>query len=140
MVAITVILAAVIGSFVFGMENPESAPQASIQGSAYSDSDGDDIVMISHQGGEEIDLHNNVRITMSGNDVNIGSDNVSKWFKAGDKLYIISNSSSYFLVNSTNLNAVNADSGIATDNNRPEVNIIDIPSQQPIANFNLRFQ
>ncbi|MCG7854185.1 MAG: type IV pilin N-terminal domain-containing protein, partial [Methanosarcinaceae archaeon] len=34
MVAITVILAAVIAAFVFGMGPPEQAPQASIRGSA----------------------------------------------------------------------------------------------------------
>ncbi|MEZ5334842.1 MAG: type IV pilin N-terminal domain-containing protein [Methanolobus sp.] len=34
MVAITVILAAVIAAFVFGMGPPEQAPQASLRGSA----------------------------------------------------------------------------------------------------------
>ena len=52
MVAITVILAAVIASFVFGIGSkaPKAAPQASLQASAVNTSE----ITISHQGGDSI--------------------------------------------------------------------------------------
>ena len=55
MVAITVILAAVIGAFVFGMGPPEAAPQASLRASAYVGNPAE--FVIEHQGGDEIALN-----------------------------------------------------------------------------------
>ncbi len=49
MVAITVILAAVIAAFVFGLGSPETAPQASIK---MSPNDGN--ISVTHQGGDVI--------------------------------------------------------------------------------------
>ncbi len=60
MVAITVILAAVIASFVFGLGSkaPKSAPQAQLVASADADNTNYngkvDLVVIEHQGGENI--------------------------------------------------------------------------------------
>ncbi len=55
MVAITVILAAVIASFVFGLgsKGPKSAPQASLA-VVEAKNGSTDYVLIEHQGGEEI--------------------------------------------------------------------------------------
>ena len=62
MVAITVILAAVIASFVFGIGSkaPKAAPQVSLQASAVSDSK----ITIAHQGGDSI-LWNNTKIIVT---------------------------------------------------------------------------
>ena len=62
MVSITVILAAVIASFVFGLGSkaPKSAPQVSLQASAISDSK----ITITHQGGDSI-LWNNTKIILT---------------------------------------------------------------------------
>ncbi len=56
MVAITVILAAVIASFVFGLgsKGPKSAPQASLA-VVEAKNGSTDYVLIEHQGGEAID-------------------------------------------------------------------------------------
>ncbi len=54
MVAITVILAAVIAAFVFGMGTPTKAPQASLVISSSSATY--DTVNITHRGGDAIDL------------------------------------------------------------------------------------
>ncbi len=62
MVAITVILAAVIASFVFGIGSkaPKAAPQASLQASAVNDS----AITITHQGGDSI-LWNDIKIIVT---------------------------------------------------------------------------
>jgi flagellin-like protein len=54
MVAITVILAAVIAAFVFGMGPPKQAPQASLMISSTSNTS--DSINITHRGGDAIDL------------------------------------------------------------------------------------
>lgn len=54
MVAITVILAAVIAAFVFGMGTPTKAPQASLTISSSSNTY--DYINITHRGGDAIDL------------------------------------------------------------------------------------
>jgi len=65
MVAITVILAAVIGTFVLGLgDSVESAPQASFDFSV----DSSDNVEIRHRGGDNIDP-NNVEIRVNGTEV-----------------------------------------------------------------------
>ena len=64
MVAITVILAAVIASFVFGLGSkaPKTAPQAQIAISdaeaSLSDSTTDDVMVVAHNGGEAISAGN----------------------------------------------------------------------------------
>jgi len=97
MVAITVILAAVIGTFVLGLGDQvsESAPQASFSFDFDGDGDGfggnaNDVVNITHEGGETIE---NSTLTVDGdgsNDLvydggnsNWGDDNV---VSAGDRI------------------------------------------------------
>jgi flagellin-like protein len=79
MVAITVILAAVIGTFVLGLGDQvsESAPQASFSFD-FNDSDG---VNITHEGGETLESGNlNVSNSSTSVGVNFPDDSVS----AGD--------------------------------------------------------
>ncbi|WP_202962738.1 type IV pilin [Geoglobus acetivorans] len=84
MVAITVILAAVIASFVFGLGSkaPKSAPQASLVASADADATINnqevDYVLIDHQGGENIPWKDIKIILESGsNKISLSNDGVS---------------------------------------------------------------
>jgi flagellin-like protein len=110
MVAITVILAAVIAAFVFGLGSPETAPQASIKASNMSE-DGFTIV---HQGGDQIDFTNNKTklfvggTEASGDSVDIGT------FSVGEEEYI-------------NLTPTLEDGD--------SIRFIDDDSNQPIASF-----
>ncbi len=60
MVAITVILAAVIAAFVFGMGTPEKTPTANLKGTI----NGINWINISHEGGEDVKL-SDVTITVT---------------------------------------------------------------------------
>ena len=95
MVAITVILAAVIGTFVLGLgESVESAPQATFDFDVEEDGEGDiELITITHGGGDNIDAD---RITVSGAVENSEDDpiddiDVSDEFAAGDQIVIESN-------------------------------------------------
>jgi flagellin-like protein len=88
MVAITVILAAVIGTFVLGLGDQvsESAPQASFSfdfssndGDETFDGDAQDNVTITHEGGETLETSN---INVQGD--NGGSPDANNW--AGDTI------------------------------------------------------
>ncbi len=69
MVAITVILAAVIAAFVFGMGPPEQAPQASIRLSDVDVSASN--ITLQHQGGDPIDLSKTSLTVTQGDNISI---------------------------------------------------------------------
>lgn len=103
MVAITVILAAVIAAFVFGMGTPTQAPQASLTISSSSSSS--DYINITHRGGDSIDLYKTRAIIEQGsNRMTIATLNstVSQTIQVGDMIGIWTNSSSATLVLSVN--------------------------------------
>ena len=86
MVAITVILAAVIGTFVLGLgQNVQStAPQASFS----FDQDGNNDVTVTHDGGDTI-AHSNIEVKVNGNTAYDGDtdgfwDNTNGEVSAGD--------------------------------------------------------
>ena len=144
MVAITVILAAVIAAFVFGMGPPEQAPQASIRANADTIG-GESVIKLQHQGGDVVStLATNTRITVSGS-ANattvtgaIKPDAGLLEFVAGDTLYIYKDTpTTATLTNATAAPTVNE--GIATTGETVTVLIIDIASQQMIATVNVRF-
>jgi flagellin-like protein len=83
MVAITVILAAVIGTFVLGLGDQvsESAPQASL--SFDYDTNNND-VNVTHEGGATLEGAN-LALTGEGGTIN---DSVSGDFSAGDQIWI----------------------------------------------------
>ena len=87
MVAITVILAAVIGSFVLGIGGQqEAAPQASI---TITENSSDDSVDISHRGGDAFTITNTGNLTVQNSDGDVDSiyqNNISDGdpFSAGD--------------------------------------------------------
>ncbi|MCM1986983.1 type IV pilin [Methanococcoides seepicolus] len=142
MVAITVILAAVIAAFVFGMGPAEMAPQASVRGSA--DSDGSNIIKLEHQGGDAIILDSaHTTVIVSGNTstdgtitFNASSDTE---FTAGETLYVYFNGT-YPQLGEAGVagNAAGIDD-IAISGDTLNVKFIDVTSQQMIADLDVRF-
>jgi len=82
MVAITVILAAVIGTFVLGLGDQvsESAPQASFSFDFDMDNDN---VTVTHEGGETLQK-SNIAVNGSDSDVSATSETFSDPISAGD--------------------------------------------------------
>ena len=139
MVAITVILAAVIAAFVFGMGPPEQAPQASIRGSA--DTVGtDNVLKLEHQGGEAITLTDSkTKVTIDGEPVSLTYLASDSQFDAGEALYIYYNGTSYNLDKRTYLDTTNVTADVVTTGTTSNVKIIDVASQQMIADIPVRF-
>ena len=146
MVAITVILAAVIAAFVFGMGPPEQAPQASIRGSAdtatdATTSDSYNVLKLEHQGGEAITLtDSNTRVTIDGTAVKLNQlvDDDSR-FDAGEELYIFENGTAITMGTSTVMEGDTINSSIALSGEIANVKIIDVGSQQMIADLSVNF-
>ncbi|MFA0822575.1 MAG: type IV pilin [Methanomethylovorans sp.] len=145
MVAITVILAAVIAAFVFGMGPPEQAPQASIRGSADTVG-GFNVLKLEHQGGEALTLTDSkTKVTLDGSAVDLtglGEDDTQ--FDAGEALYIFNYDSAYFMTTKTNVTATNTtiepvDADLATTGTTSNVKIVDVGSQQMIADLKVNF-
>ncbi|TQD23837.1 type IV pilin [Methanolobus vulcani] len=139
MVAITVILAAVIAAFVFGMGPPEQAPQASLRASAMEDNSSS-MVKIEHQGGDEMILASaNTRIVVDGTtatiDDGITSDD-DKRFVAGENVYISNQTSGFYLDLTPNGTAVH---DIGATGETVNVKFVDVGSGQLIADMDVRF-
>ena len=143
MVAITVILAAVIAAFVFGMGPPEQAPQAAIRASAATATDGSSILKLEHQGGDAVTLTDtNTKIIVD--DVALANGTITselitadQQFDSGESMYIYSAATVPELGNSTTAKAATVD--IATTGSIVNVKIIDVASQQMIADLDVRF-
>jgi flagellin-like protein len=134
MVAITVILAAVIAAFVFGMGPPEQAPQASLRASAES-LGGSTGIKLEHQGGDQVVLASaNTKITVGGTDV--GYIITDTAFDAGEIVYISNTSGTYYLESSKNATPTTS---VGATGETVNVKIIDVASQQMIADMNVRF-
>ena len=86
MVAITVILAAVIAAFVFGMGPPEQAPQSSLRASTVSIDTGVTGIKLEHQGGDAVYLDSaKTKITIAGTQATVAiSDADTNPFEAGE--------------------------------------------------------
>ena len=145
MVAITVILAAVIAAFVFGLGSPETAPQASVKGSSAA-VDGVNAIKIEHQGGDALTLTSaNTKLTVDGTEATLDVATGAK-FDAGETYYLIDNtvdsSGTFILINSTNAanrTAATDVSAIASSGEIVNVKFIDVPTQQLIGDFDVRF-
>jgi flagellin-like protein len=137
MVAITVILAAVIAAFVFGMGPPKQAPQASIR--ATSTDTAAEMVTLEHQGGADITLSNVKFIVDNGTArVTITTSNTSRYV-AGDQLKVNS-STGYLILNNVNNTGITL-SGSPVDivaGNEVAVTLVDVPSGQQIAAVKIR--
>ena len=90
MVAITVILAAVIGTFVLGLGDQlqETSPTASFSTDFTDDSGGDDVLKLGHDGGDSIARSQvSVQIQNFNDEANTGPEDVSvtsDWSGSGD--------------------------------------------------------
>ncbi len=137
MVAITVILAAVIAAFVFGMGPPEQAPQASIRGSA--DTVGTfNVLKLEHQGGEAITLTEaKTKVTVDGNAV-IFSLSSDTQFDAGESLYLYNDTDEYYLSPKSFVSG-NLTGNIVSTGTTSNVKIVDVGSQQMIADLAVNF-
>ncbi|NPE31377.1 type IV pilin N-terminal domain-containing protein [Methanococcoides sp. SA1] len=143
MVAITVILAAVIAAFVFGMGAPDVAPQASIKGSAIASTTNDfTAIKLEHQGGDALALTDtNTKFVVDGSAgtmVGLSGD-----FEAGENLYIMYNDSSVYQVGDSaadnDADYVATITDLASSGDIVNVKIIDVSTQQMIADMDLRF-
>ncbi|MDY0386852.1 MAG: type IV pilin N-terminal domain-containing protein [Methanolobus sp.] len=141
MVAITVILAAVIAAFVFGMGPPEQAPQASLRASAVEIGPGTTAIMLEHQGGDEIVLTStSTKFTVDGNNVDYIATGE---FAAGQRLYLVYNGSGYAVGNTTDIDNYTPVLGtslepIGNTSEKVNVKLIDVNSQQMITDTNVR--
>ncbi|WP_445474511.1 type IV pilin [Methanococcoides methylutens] len=116
MVAITVILAAVIAAFVFGMGPSEMAPQASLRLSNASSAG----FTLEHQGGDVI-KYSGINITIDGTDVGAVNSSTGT-LSAGETIYISSSTVGT----------------MPTIANLDSVKIVDINSQQLISDFTVQ--
>lgn len=152
MVAITVILAAVIAAFVFGMGPPAKVPQASIRGSSVNLIAGATTVTLEHQGGDNIQYYN-TKIIVEQPDPAVPTtinrlvfatagattDSPNK-FVTGDKM-VIDTSAGSITVNSVALTApIPAPTTLFDLLTGAEITVtlIDIPSSQQIASIKIR--
>lgn len=139
MVAITVILAAVIAAFVFGMGPPEQAPSASIR---MSDVNGNNITL-QNQGGDPIDMSKTTLTVSQGDKVlRIAPINATggNEFVGGDILRVATNSGEIFRngVEVHNGTGVTGTFPIAPGGEQVTVTLVDTVSGQMIANMNYR--
>ncbi len=140
MVAITVILAAVIAAFVFGMGPPEQAPSASIR---MTDVSGNNITL-QNQGGDPIDL-SKTTLTVSQGDKVLriapinATSTINQAFVGGD-IIKVTTSDGKVLRNGVEENNATGVTGMFTivPGSQVTVTLVDTISGQMIANMNYR--
>jgi flagellin-like protein len=137
MVAITVILAAVIAAFVFGMGPPEQAPQSSLRASAATEGT-ISVIKLEHQGGDAVYLDSiHTKVLLDGTTVDVTLLNAStEAFDAGESVYLYDISGGDLELAG---NATGAIDPIAASGETKEVKIIDVGSQQMIADLKVNF-
>lgn len=143
MVAVTVIFAAVIIAAI-GPDPLRSAPQTDIR--AIGDTIGsDNVIKLIHQGGEELSLtESRTRIMLSGSSCvegtvsydNLLTENDMK-FATGEILYLYISGGEACIANSSLPNADHTD--IAQSGETVNVKVLDVNSQQMIADINAQF-
>ncbi len=141
MVAITVILAAVIAAFVFGVGVPKQAPTANIQ---FHDVDVDkNNITLRHLGGDTIDFTKTALIVTQGDNfmkyAKISKNGVT--YTGGDLMRIDTNRQNHIFVNNIQCVGTNVSSGAKfklSYDKEATVTLIDIPTGQVIANVNVR--
>lgn len=137
MVAITVILAAVIGTFVLGLGNQvgNAAPQASLTVQDHSatyetadGSDGDKIAVLSHDGGAKIKL-SEVRIVISDSD----GVEVQRWEPSDTQEFTVNTPSGSELSAGGSWVLVEDSGTFLIPGDTYTVSVIHIPSGKPVA-------
>ena len=145
MVAITVILAAVIAAFVFGMGPPEQAPQAALRGSSATQNS-ENVVKLEHQGGDAVIFTSaKTKVSIAGNSttegaitLNTSMTTADSRLEAGEVLYLYYTGSALGLDTST-IAAAAAGSPIGVSGETINVKVIDVTSQQMVADLDVRF-
>ncbi|MXR41007.1 type IV pilin [Halobaculum sp. WSA2] len=98
MVAITVILAAVIGSFVLGLGNSvqQTAPNANFQFEFGQDGAGNDVVNVTHTGGDTIPANERVSLNtsvgstaFSGGEMSAGDSITGVQYSSGETVRVL---------------------------------------------------
>ena len=140
MVAITVILAAVIAAFVFGMGPPKQAPQASLRTSSVNLTGSS--VLVEHQGGADIILSDTKVIVEQGSAryTYPAAGDTTERMVAGDKLTVNSDSD-LLLLNNVNTTRTTTPTGSAypiVAGSEVTVTFVDVPSGQQIAQMRIR--
>jgi len=142
MVAITVILAAVIAAFVFGMGPPKQAPQASLTATTTNSTDA---INLTHKGGDGIDLTKVKAIIEQGSSRMVINPvaTSSRIYQAGDDLgfYVSTSATGANAAVYVNKVAVAATIDTAATANltagKVTVNLIDTDSTQQIASISV---
>ncbi len=141
MVAITVILAAIIAAFVFGMAPPAMAPVASIRGTVVDDPIGDEfnVIRLEHQGGDTITVSDST-LTLMVEGVAATYDGESQQFSTGQYAYIWDKGGVYYYNVTDVQSAANSPSTIDAIDSGESLNIkiVDVESQQLIADIPVR--
>lgn len=146
MVAIGVIIAAVIAAYALGIGAPDAVPVSNIN-AVEDTATGYNVIMLQHQGGDELNLAAaNTKMMVGGEvvDVSLLTTDEDLTFKPGDVLYIfkeVSDISGFTAGTATIMNAENAVgdlSDIFSGESR-DVKFIDVASQQIIADLDVRF-
>jgi flagellin-like protein len=141
MVAITVILAAVIAAFVFGLGSPEVSPQASLMTDDIKEVGDNDSIYIDHQGGDKIDLSEATLTVTQGNNITKFSpmSDSEEFFEAGDLLIVnVSDSNNCTInLNTEQKTSIDSDEGFAIDHDGDdvEISVSHTPSGQLIADM-----
>jgi flagellin-like protein len=129
MVAITVILAAVIAAFVFGMGTPVKAPQVQLKFTATNSSSGNDILKISHDGGDPLVLKDE-KITIK----DAVTDNIVSGINS---MFLTATSGGFMGAGNDTLSAggsiTNNTMSSLPKNSIIKITVLDIPSGQVIA-------
>ncbi|QLC50013.1 type IV pilin N-terminal domain-containing protein [Methanolobus zinderi] len=143
MIAVAVIFASIAVS-AFGLDTIKKAPQADIR--AVSDSIGtDSVIKMIHQGGEELLLsESRTKILISGTSGNNGEVSFTnlnteddRRFITGDSIYLYMSGGNICIANNTLPNADHTD--IAGSGDTLQLRILDVNSQQMIADVDVRF-
>ncbi|ATU07819.1 type IV pilin [Methanohalophilus portucalensis] len=142
MVAITVILAAVIAAFVFGMGSPEVSPQASLMTDdiKFDNSNDNASIYIDHQGGDKIDLSEATLTVTQGDEIaKFSKMNDSEvFFEAGDLLIVnVNTTNSGIILNGDDQSpVVDTQFEIDSEGDDVKVSVSHTPSGQLIADMN----
>jgi flagellin-like protein len=142
MVAITVILAAVIAAFVFGMGPPKQAPQASIRASQVENATLASVdIVLQHQGGADITLSDAKIIVEQGLNRSTWATagNTTNKFVSGDTMRVYVNGAYNVTVNGQFMQNTTFTGGfIPLAGTSATISIIDVPSGQMVASAQIK--
>ncbi|MEL4305314.1 type IV pilin [Methanococcoides sp. LMO-2] len=144
MVAIAVIIAAVIAAYALGMGAPDSVPVSNIN-AVEDTATGYNVIMLEHQGGDELYLGTaNTKMLVGGEvvDVSLLTTDEDLKFTSGETICIFKEADvGGFAVGTTDMLNTEITAGDVSDifSGGSDVKFIDIATQQIIADLDVRF-